>query len=70
LHVVRRFDLQQAVTDRQILDVHLEVDEDLEQRSGWTLSALDAPAARVPASRRTQRSVTRKGEMVNVWQEG
>jgi hypothetical protein len=61
----RGVDLQQAVTDRQILDVHLEVDQDLEQRDGWTLGALDdTPAAKVPASRRPQRSVTRKGEMV------
>ena len=64
-HVVRCLDLQQAVTDRQILDVDFEVDQDLEQRGGWTLGAIhDAPAARMPASRRSQRSITRQGEMV------
>jgi hypothetical protein len=61
----RGVDLQQAVTDRQLLDFHLEVDQDLEQRGVWSLSATDhAPAATVPPSRRPQRSVTRKGEMV------
>src|SRR5713101_6908290 len=64
-HIARRFDFQQAVADGQVLNVDLEMDQDLEQRGGGTLSAIhDAPATSVPASRRTQRSLTREGEMV------
>src|SRR5260370_28565781 len=41
------------------------MNQDLEQRGGRTLSAIDnAPTARVPATRRAQRSITLKGVMV------
>ena len=53
-HIVWRVDLQQGTTDRQILEVDLEVDQDLEERSGWTPGAIDdAPAARRPGSNNT-----------------
>jgi len=38
MHVIRRFDLQQTVPDGQVLHVDLEVDQDLKQRCGRTLS--------------------------------
>src|SRR5947209_17545354 len=65
VHVVGRFDFQQAVADGKILNVDLEVDQYLEERGGRTLSAIDdAPAPVMPATRRAQRSVTCKGEVV------
>jgi hypothetical protein len=65
VHLVGRFDFQQPVPNRQVLETDLEMDQDFEQRGGRTLGAIhNAPAARVPAPRRPQRVITREGEMV------
>ena len=55
MHVVRHLDLQQPVTNRQILDVDLEMHQDFEERGGRILSAIDdAAATRMPATRCAQ----------------
>jgi hypothetical protein len=44
--------LQQAVPGGQIANVNLEVNQDFQQRRGWTLATVDDPATtRVPAAR-------------------
>ena len=53
------------VTGRKVANLDLEVHEDLEQRSGGILRAIDnTSAARVPASRRAQSTITCERQMV------
>ena len=65
LNVVRRLDLEQAVTSWKVLNINLTVNQDLEKRGGRGQGAIDrAAAARVPASRRPQRTISRERQMV------
>lgn len=56
--IVWRMKLQQAVARRQIANVNLEVNQDFQQRRGWTLATVDDPATtRVPAARDPQPAI-------------
>ncbi len=57
--------LQQAIARRQFAHVNLKVNQDLQQRRGRTLAAVDdATAARVPAARGPHPPISRQRDVV------
>ena len=65
MHVVRRMDLQQAISDWQIANIDFEMHQDFKQRGGRILRAIDdPPTTGVPSSCYAQPAVTRERQLI------